>query len=83
MPATAGYGVTTNQVSGHIIPMAIGNIPNMDGHGFRIMTGDGRPSIMEDGSSILITDGYGSRDMIGHPLGLPGARTEAIMDGLL
>jgi hypothetical protein len=70
------------QASGLTAPTDIGFLRMiMDGCGFRIMTGDGRPSIMAVGFTMIIMDGFGYRDMNGRPPGFAGEPAATTMAG--
>ena len=61
----------------------IGFIPHTDGHGYRIIPGDGPCSIMAAGAMITITDGSGFPVWNGGLPGLHGGIATATTDGLL
>lgn len=66
-----------------MVPMDIGSTHNMVTHGFPTMIGDGHHFIMDVGSLMIFTDGFGCPIRSGDQRGSRGELVVAIMDGRL
>src|SRR6185503_392470 len=78
---TVTYGYLMKWVSGHIITMAIGFIPILDGPGYQTTAGAGLRFTMDAGRMIMLTAGCGYRATNGHRHGFHGEVVVITMDG--